>query len=275
MLTILFLNPNRIKFPKLNDTEEFIITEHAEIEDVDILSFDAVLMTECIKKEQFDELKRRTNFKFIPFILLKKEDKKDLENYEIYHKFHLISNFPNNEADLFKILSKIKKIIEKANKFNYSAIEPFKETIPEVFSTMAYLEANLVEAYIDPNSLVYGEISASLSLTGSRRGILVITFSEKLARKMIARFIAMDENELTKTEVYDGAGEIINIIAGNAKARINDLKDHFDLSAPFVVSGKNHDIYIQNDLPCVTMVYNVEGDYFAFKLFLMSLKSKK
>ncbi len=272
MLTLLFLNPKKVNFPKLTDVEEFIITEYDNIDTVDILSFDAVLITECIDKEQFKVLKKKTNFKFIPFILLKKDKK---SNFEDEIGFNLVTKFPNEENELFKILKKIKKMIEGANNFNYNTIEPFKEAIPEVFSTMAYLEANLVEAYLDSNNSVYDEISASLSLTGSRRGILVITFSEKLARKMISRFIAMEENELSKSEIYDGAGEIINIIAGNAKARINDLKDHFDLSAPFVVSGKDHNIYIQNDLPCVTMVYNVEGDYFAFKLFLMSLKSKK
>jgi len=272
VLTLLFLNPKRVKFPKLNDVDEFIITECDNIDTLDVLSFDAILITEQIEKDQFKELKKKTHFKFIPFILLKKENG---DNFDNELKFNLISNFPNDENELFPILKKIKKLIENANNFNYTAIEPFKETIPEVFSTMAYLEANLVEAYIDSNNSVYDEISASLSLTGSRRGILVITFSEKLARKMIGRFIAMEEDKITKSEIYDGAGEIINIIAGNAKARINDLKDHFDLSAPFVVSGKDHNIYIQNDLPCVTMVYNVEGDYFAFKLFLMSLKSKK
>ncbi len=272
MLTLLFINPKRVKFPKLNDVDEFIISECDNIDTVNITSFDAILMTESIEKEQLKELKRKTNFRFIPFILMK-QDKTEKNSGEI--KFNLITKFPNNENELFPILNKIKKIIEVANNFNYSAIEPFKETIPEVFSTMAFLEANLVESYIDSNNSIYDEISASLSLTGSRRGILVITFSEKLARKMIARFIAVEEDGLTKSEVYDGAGEIINIIAGNAKARMNDLKDHFDLSAPFVVSGKDHSIYIQNDLPCVTMVYNIEGEYFAFKLFLMSLKSKK
>jgi chemotaxis protein CheX len=272
VLTLLFLNPKKVEFPKLIDVDEFKITEYTSINNVDVLSFDAILMTECLKKEEFKALKERTNFKFIPFILLKKDGKNNQEN-EI--NFNFVANFPKDEATLFQILNKVKKMVENANNFNYSTIEPFKEAIPEVFSTMAYLEANLVEAYIDSNNTTYGEISASLSLTGSRRGILVITFSEKLARKMISRFIAMEADKLSKSEVYDGAGEIINIIAGNAKARINDLKDHFDLSAPFVVSGQDHNIYIQNDLPCVTMVYNVEGDYFAFKLFLMSLKSKK
>ena len=73
----------------------------------------------------------------------------------------------------------------------------------------------------DPQNL--SEVSGIIGLAGETTGAVVLSFSRETAIKMIS---TMEQRTYTAlgTEVIDGVGELINIIAGNAKKDLLDFR---------------------------------------------------
>ncbi len=125
-------------------------------------------------------------------------------------------------------------------------IQPFVDVCVNVFKE--FIGAELVTErphFIDKNDIHQWDVSAVIGLTGEARGAVVISMKANLACRLTgmltgANHTAMDD------EVIDAIGEIINIIAGNAK---RGLEESFKLviSLPTIVRGSNHAIQWPND----------------------------
>lgn len=90
------------------------------------------------------------------------------------------------------------------------------------------------------------DISAIIGLTGEARGAVVISMRKDLALKLTGKLTGSIHTDVDD-EVVDAIGEIINIIAGNAK---RGLEESFRLviSLPTIVRGSGHEIMWPNDL---------------------------
>ncbi|MDR0589358.1 MAG: chemotaxis protein CheX [Spirochaetaceae bacterium] len=82
------------------------------------------------------------------------------------------------------------------------------------------------------------DISAVIGLTGEARGAVVISMKTPLALLLTDILTGSKHTELDD-EAVDAIGEIVNIIAGNAK---KDLEESFRLviSLPTIIQGKEH-----------------------------------
>ena len=78
-------------------------------------------------------------------------------------------------------------------------------------------------------------------MTGSARGSLAISFSEKCIVKIVNNMLGEELTEIND-EVSDAVGELTNMISGDARKRLET--DGFNIIAaiPTVVSGKGHEI---------------------------------
>lgn len=84
------------------------------------------------------------------------------------------------------------------------------------------------------------DISGIIGLTGEARGAVVISMKKELAGKITAMLTGL-EGPVPDNEITDAVGELINIIAGNAK---RGLEQSFRLviSLPTIAEGKGHSI---------------------------------
>jgi len=151
---------------------------------------------------------------------------------------------------------------------------PFQAAITEIFSTMAMINVNLVQTYLSDGKFHFGNITAIMALAGNEKGIVLVSLHESFARSLVSNMMGVTPDMLEEEELHDGIGELINMIAGGAKARLGDTEEHFLLSAPSVITGTRHRIIQSKDMPCVTMVYEAEEQYFAVKICLMNLEKK-
>jgi chemotaxis protein CheX len=84
------------------------------------------------------------------------------------------------------------------------------------------------------------DLSALIGLSGEAKGAVALSLKTTLALEITGKLTGKTHTSLDE-EVIDAMGEIVNIIAGNVKQR---LEDHFNLviSLPSIIKGKGHEI---------------------------------
>ncbi len=178
---------------------------------------------------------------------------------------------PMSDEEFVHYLQEINSLIDKSAFFNKEVITPFVLSTEEILNMMAVISASLDQVYLSTTPLHFGDVSGVMALAGERKGVIMISFFESYAKKIISSIMAVPEEEISEDDENDGVGELINMIAGGAKARLGESEGSFYLSAPSVVTGNQHRVIQQKDIPCVVMVFKTEDDYFAVQLCLMSL----
>lgn len=125
-------------------------------------------------------------------------------------------------------------------------IQPFVDVCVNVFREFIGVELETERPHFankdDPHEW---DVSAIIGLTGEARGAVVISMKQALARRLTGELTGSKHDDLDD-EVIDAIGEIINIIAGNAK---RGLEESFKLviSLPTIVRGTGHSIQWPND----------------------------
>ncbi len=128
-----------------------------------------------------------------------------------------------------------------------SIIQDFIDITIEVLSTMASLEVEPKGYfYIDgrtDNLAVTAcmDITGVLGFSGGLRGSVLVTFSREMALKAVGGMLGMEFDRID-SDVADGIGELVNMIAGGAKTRLQAKGIDFDLSIPNTVLGTAHQI---------------------------------
>jgi chemotaxis protein CheX len=152
-------------------------------------------------------------------------------------------------------------------------IQPFIDVCKNVFREFVGCELTAERPYFAGQDTVdQWDLSAVIGLTGEARGAVVISMKTELALRLTsmltgARHYSLDE------DVVDAIGEIINIIAGNAK---KGLEEAFRLiiSLPTIIEGSKHSIKWPNSQARVICIpFNVfEKDSFFLSVAIEAAK---
>lgn len=125
-------------------------------------------------------------------------------------------------------------------------IHPFIEVCENVFKEFIGMELSAERPYfIDKKDVHDWDISAVIGLTGEARGAVVISMKKNLAIKVTDMLTETKHTDIDD-EVLDAIGEIINIIAGNAKRGLEEMF-RLVISLPTIVRGVNHSISWPNE----------------------------
>jgi chemotaxis protein CheX len=120
-------------------------------------------------------------------------------------------------------------------------IKPFVEVCKTVFTEFVHCEAaEGAPFFIGKGTAQEWDISGIIGLAGEARGAVAVSMKKELAFKLTEQltgqeYYAMDD------EVADAIGELVNIIAGNAKQRLENVFN-LVISLPSVVTGAGHEI---------------------------------
>ncbi|QDT39003.1 chemotaxis protein CheX [Stratiformator vulcanicus] len=91
----------------------------------------------------------------------------------------------------------------------------------------------------DTTSAPY-DVSAIIGVTGKRVGTIVMSLSEPAAIAVLERMTG-NRAERVDPDVCDAVGELTNMIAGAAKAKLAELE--LSISIPNIVSGPAHTVH--------------------------------
>lgn len=152
----------------------------------------------------------------------------------------------------------------------------FSIAVSEVMGTMTGFEMEEDMAYYqseedscDPSGIHPCEISGAMVLLGKKNGMATVTMTRTTASILVSYMTGIPYYELECSDLFDGVAEMMNLMAGRAKALLRDTEYHFEISPPFTIVGKNHYIvhkkqaklmrkrFISNDLSFILKVFHV------------------
>lgn len=120
-------------------------------------------------------------------------------------------------------------------------INPFVESVKDLFDTMLRCGVRLGTPSLSDKSKVAddSDVMALIGLTGPAKGTVALTFPKSTALSAVHRFSGMESTEIDDSAV-DAMAELVNIIAGGAKARLHEgTGAQFVLGLPTVITGQH------------------------------------
>lgn len=142
-------------------------------------------------------------------------------------------------------------------------IHPFLEAVMHVLKTMAFTEPTAGKpALKKKGEPCQGDVTAIVGLTGAVKGSFALSFSEAAILEIVSNMFGEQVKEING-EVQDAAGELSNMVSGNARRALADLGHSFQAAIPMVISGRGHNIIPSIPGPSVVMPFTVgEGHPF-------------
>lgn len=138
-------------------------------------------------------------------------------------------------------------------------INPFLKASLNLFTDYLGIGAKGGKPFLLPDPHDLYEVSGIIGLAGETVGAVVLSFSRETAIAMISKLEGKPYKALGK-EVIDGVGELINIIAGNAKQDL--LEFRIEISLPGVITGNTYRIHWPEGIPVVCIPFTSElGDF--------------
>ena len=180
-----------------------------------------------------------------------------------------VVNKPFEPKELVRaVANALKSSTEKKQKVNVEFINPFIDATRNVFQTMCGVDIQRKKLFLKDNYKMMGDVSGVMGLSGTATGSVVVSLSKELACTFVGKMLGEPPSEELTTDVCDGVGEIINMIAGQAKAMLVKTKYHFTISIPSVVSGPGHEISHKKGTPNIVVLFEAIGQPFALQVCL-------
>lgn len=148
-------------------------------------------------------------------------------------------------------------------------INPFVQATVGLFQDFVGVPVTAKKPYLrtDPNDLE--EVSGIIGLAGETVGAVVLSFSRESAIQVISKMEGRPYQALTN-DVIDGVGELVNIIAGNAKKDLSEFR--IDISLPGIVTGKNYQIHWPEGIPVIAIPFDSEYGRFSVNVSLRDMQ---
>ena len=140
-------------------------------------------------------------------------------------------------------------------------IMPFVEATDAVFMDFFREKPRLLNPYlIKRTETIDWDISGVIGIAGQTRGGVVISFSNSLACSLTSKLVGYSIPEIND-DVIDTIGEVVNIIAGNAKKGFESYR--LMISLPSIVKGNAHNIaWPGKNVPIIGIPFSIqEGEF--------------
>ncbi|MGB0722399.1 MAG: chemotaxis protein CheX [Gammaproteobacteria bacterium] len=138
------------------------------------------------------------------------------------------------------------------------ALRGLRDSVINVLATMAGMDAVHSRTGSVNGLIVAGPVSALIELGGTHRGLVAVTMSESLIRRILARLTGADPQDISRHELGDGIGELANMIAGGMKTRLD--REGMTLCMPLSIFGSDFKAYWNAEYATSVLDFEVEGD---------------
>ena len=129
-------------------------------------------------------------------------------------------------------------------------INAFIEAVQTVFKIMMSADTVIGKPFVkEKDHKTESDLVAVIDLSGDVVGFLVLCFSEQTGLN-IAQTIAGEAMGKDDSDLHDALGEVVNMIAGQAKSKFEGL--HTSISTPYMVA--NTQLYeLENGKPTLVL----------------------
>lgn len=142
-------------------------------------------------------------------------------------------------------------------------INPVLLSILNVLNTMANIQPRQGKLSLKTDNNALGAVTGIIDMNGKQAtGSIAISFSEPAALDIGKRMLHT-EFEKVDDQIEDLVGEIANMMAGGAKANLENDGFDFELSLPNVKSGDGHLVEHSVNGPTIMLPFTTDsGDFF-------------
>jgi chemotaxis protein CheX len=151
---------------------------------------------------------------------------------------------------------------------NVAYINPFVSATLDTLKRMANMDSERTGLTARTDAVSHGDISGVMGLSGPSEGFVGITFKSQTARKIVCRMLDIPLGKEEDADIRDGVGELMNIIAGRAKADLSGTEHTYSLSPPNVIVGGPHSIGVVRGQPVIVIEFQTEGELFEVMISL-------
>ncbi len=135
-------------------------------------------------------------------------------------------------------------------------IEPFVEATVKIFEEFYNETPEMKKPFLFNKDENLGwDLSAVIGIAGETKGVITISFPQDLIIALTEKLVGYEVTEVDD-DVIDSTGEVVNIIAGNAKKGLEQFR--LVISLPSIVRGSNHKIsWPSNSMPIITIPFKL------------------
>lgn len=148
-------------------------------------------------------------------------------------------------------------------------INPFIQATIQLFRDFIGVNVQPQKPHVreDPQNLE--EVSGIIGLAGETAGAVVLSLSREMAIGVISKMEGKPYQALTN-DVIDGVGELVNVIAGNAKKDLTAFR--IDISLPGVVTGQSYQIHWPEGIPVIAAPFESDMGSFSVNVSLRDMQ---
>ncbi|MGD8451446.1 MAG: chemotaxis protein CheX [Phycisphaerae bacterium] len=118
---------------------------------------------------------------------------------------------------------------------NVAYINPFVESVASVFETMLGVQPRRNTLKVGPQPVQGERLTSLIGITGLMHGCVALSFPPQTALALTGKMLGETPAEING-EVIDAISELVNMVAGSAKAKFN-TDPPLQLGLPTVVEG--------------------------------------
>lgn len=139
-------------------------------------------------------------------------------------------------------------------------VNPFVESVNAVFETMLNLHPTRASVKIGQGGSDGKSLTSLVGLSGQVHGVVVLRFPPETALAVAGRMLGAEPSN-TNGEVVDAISELVNIIAGSAKAKF-EYDPPLQLGLPTVVEGSEYRVKYPSKSVWLEVPFSCEvGDF--------------
>jgi chemotaxis protein CheX len=136
-------------------------------------------------------------------------------------------------------------------------LNPFLTATLECFQVMGDLLPERKRLFLKTSPIMHGDIAGVIGMTNGVTGSCVVSFPESLARRIVAKLMMDEPQNMTKEMILDGIGEVANMVGGGAKRKLAGSGLRFDISTPTVLYGKPIQLFNPPDTIAIAAEFSI------------------
>ena len=148
-------------------------------------------------------------------------------------------------------------------------INPFVSSIVATFDTMLSCSLKRGELKLKRDYNPPHEVSGIIGLSGKAVGTVVVSLSRQVALKAASTMLMTEATELD-ADVVDAVGEITNMVAGAAKAELEEYQ--LSISLPNVILGRGHEVRFPSNVQPICLPFECEWGTLALEVGLAQVE---
>lgn len=143
--------------------------------------------------------------------------------------------------------------------------EAFDIAFNDVIRTMAGFDLSSESVEVIESK----EISGVMLLLGQKNKIATLSMNKSTSAIIISYMTAIPYADLKDEDLFDGVSELINLVAGRAKAILKDTEDYFQITPPFTIIGDGHRIIHKEKMKKLSRIYSAGENKICLEVFLI------